>query len=261
MKNDDLILITNDDGFKARGLKVLKEIAKKLSSNVWEFSPRANNSGKSHSITINKKINIKKADKKSFIINGTPVDCVIFGDKYLSKQKLRPSLILSGINFGQNMGIDLVYSGTVAAAREGSILGIQSFSISLEKNKKPSNWNTVSYYLPNIISSIKNLNLSKNIFYNINFPNIKIKNIKGCKIVKLGKRKPGEFTKLINANKNNFFFLIPSERKTHKSATQNEDEYEMNKSFITVTYHSTLTLDDNIIRNKLNKTLRKVVEK
>ena len=134
MKNDDLILITNDDGFKARGLKVLKEIAKKLSSNVLEFSPRANNSGKSHSITINKKINIKKADKKSFIINGTPVDCVIFGDKYLSKQKLRPSLILSGINFGQNMGIDLVYSGTVAAAREGSILGIQSFSISLGIN-------------------------------------------------------------------------------------------------------------------------------
>ena len=261
MKNDDLILITNDDGYKAKGLKTLKIIAKKLSSNVWEFSPEANNSGKSHSITINKKIKIKKKNNKSFIIKGTPVDCVIFGEKFLSKKKLRPTLILSGINFGQNMGTDLIYSGTVAAAREGSILGIQSFSISLEKNKKPLNWNTVSFYLPKVLLTIKNLNLKKNIFYNINFPNIKIKSIKGCKLVNLGKRKPGELAELKRIDKNDFFFLIPSERKIHKTAKENEDEYEMKKSFITVTYHSNFYFNDNLIKKRLAKALRKVIEK
>ena len=84
MKNEELILITNDDGFKAKGIKVLKSVAEKISSNVWQFSPSSNNSGKSHSITINKKIKIKQLSKKFFIIRGTPVDCVIFGEKYLS---------------------------------------------------------------------------------------------------------------------------------------------------------------------------------
>ena len=163
---------------------------KKLSDDVWEFSPLSNNSGKSHSITINKKIKIKQLDKKVFIVNGTPVDCIIFGVKYLSIKKVKTSIILSGVNYGQNMGLDLLYSGTVAAAREGSIIGIQSFSISLEKNKNPSNWKTVAYFIPKIIFSIKKLRLEADIFYNINIPNKKIKNIKGCKIVKPGKRKP-----------------------------------------------------------------------
>ena len=152
MKNEELVLVTNDDGFKAKGLKVLKTIAKKLSDNIWEFSPLSNNSGKSHSITINKKIKIKQLDKKVFIVNGTPVDCVIFGNKYLARKKLKPTIILSGINYGQNMGTDLLYSATVAAAREGSIQGIKSFSVSLEKNKQSSNWKTVAYFLPKILS-------------------------------------------------------------------------------------------------------------
>ena len=107
MKNDELILVTNDDGFKAKGLKVLKTVAQKLFDNVWEFSPLSNNSGKSHSITINKKIKIKQLDKKIFLVDGTPVDCVIFGSKYLARKKLKPTIILSGINYGQNMGTDL----------------------------------------------------------------------------------------------------------------------------------------------------------
>ena len=260
MKNEELILITNDDGFKAKGIKVLKRVAEKISANVWEFSPLSNNSGKSHSITINKKIKIERLSKKVFIVNGTPVDCVIFGDKYLLKKNLKPSIILSGINHGQNMGTDLLYSGTVAAAREGSILGIQSFSISLEKNNQPSNWDTVLYFLPKILLSIKKLKLNTNIFYNINFPNKKIKNIKGCKIVRPGKRKPGELSKIIKINKNSFYFLVPSERKIHKSATVNEDEYEMKKCFITITYHTNLNLTDKLISKKLVGALRKIIE-
>ncbi|RPH05248.1 MAG: 5'/3'-nucleotidase SurE [Alphaproteobacteria bacterium TMED93] len=259
MKSEDLILITNDDGFKAKGIKVLKSVAEKLSKNVWEFSPSSNNSGKSHSITINKKIKIKQLNNKVFVINGTPVDCIIFGDKYLSRKKMKPSIILSGVNHGQNMGADLFYSGTVAAAREGSILGIRSFSISLEKNKQPSNWNTVLYYLPKILTRIKKINLKTDIFCNINFPNKDIKKIKGCKVVRLGKRKPGELSKIIKVKENNFYFLVPSERRMHKTAKVNEDEYEMKKSFITITFHS--NLNEKVIERKLANAVGKNIEK
>ena len=261
MKTEELILITNDDGFKAKGLKVLKSIAQKLSDNVWEFSPLSNNSGKSHSITINKKIKIKQLDKKIFVVDGTPVDCVIFGSKYLARKKLRPTTILSGINHGQNMGTDLIYSGTVAAAREGSMQEIKSFSVSLEKNKQASNWKTVAYFLPKILLSIKNLNLETKVFYNINFPNQKIENIKGCKIVKPGKRKPGELSKIIKGKNNTFYFLVPSERRIHKTASANEDEYEMKKSFITISYHLNSNFNEKFIASKLAQAIRKTIEK
>ena len=172
------------------------------------FSPLYNNSEKSHSITINKKIKINQQEDKVFIINGTPVDCVIFGVKYLSINKVRPSIILSGVNYGQNMGLDLLYSGTAAAAREGSILGIQSFSVSLEKQQS-SNWNTAKYYIPKIISSISKLGLDSNIFYNINIPNKAINKVKGCKIVNAGKRKPGELSKVVRVNSKTLNFLFP----------------------------------------------------
>ena len=136
MHENELIFITNDDGSNARGLKVLYDIAKSFSKNIWSFAPSLNNSGKSHSITINKKIKIKPVGDKHFVVFGTPVDSVLSGVKYLKKKKQVPSIILSGINYGQNLGLDLLYSGTAAAAKEGSILGIKSFAISLEKNNK-----------------------------------------------------------------------------------------------------------------------------
>ena len=138
MNNRDLIFITNDDGYNAKGLKVLHDVAKTLSNNIWSFAPLSNNSGKSHSITINKKIKTQVLKKQIYKVDGTPVDCVIIGVKYLSMKKMKPNIILSGVNHGQNLGLDVLYSGTVAAAREGSFQDIKSFSISLEKNKEPS---------------------------------------------------------------------------------------------------------------------------
>ena len=260
MNNDELILITNDDGYKARGLKVLNYVARKLSNNIWSFAPSLNNSGKSHSITINKKTKVKYIGSQKFHVDGTPVDCVIVAKKYLSLKNLKPNLILSGINYGQNLGFDIFYSGTFAAAREASIQGIKAFSISLEKNKKSSNWQTVKYFLPKILNNIKKLDIKPSIYFNINFPNVKINSIKGCKVVKLGKRKPGEHLEIINTNKNSFFFKIPSERKIHSSASINEDEYEMKKNFITITYHCSLDFNERLLSKKITESIGKIIE-
>mgnify|MGYP001328844599 FL=1 len=87
MNNNDLIFITNDDGCKAKGIKILNDVAKILSNNIWSFAPAINNSGKSHSITINKNIKVEALNNKTFKVEGTPVDCVVFGIKYLLKKK------------------------------------------------------------------------------------------------------------------------------------------------------------------------------
>ena len=261
MFKSDLILVTNDDGYKAKGIKALLGVAKLLSRNVWSFAPNLNNSGKSHSITINKKIKIKPVGDKHFVVFGKPVDSVLSGVKYLKKKKQVPSIILSGINYGQNLGLDLLYSGTAAAAKEGSILGIKSFAISLEKNNNKPNWSLVSKYLPSILENIIKLDINSNIFFNINFPNINFKELKGCKVVKAGKRKPGEISKIIKSKSDNFYLYIPSERKIHKTASSNEDEYELKKKFITVTCHTASQHLQEKMSRKVSFSLRKIVEK
>ena len=210
------------------------------------------------SSTLLIKNQVKYIGSQKFHVDGTPVDCVIVAKKYLSLKNLKPNLILSGINYGQNLGFDIFYSGTFAAA--GGIQGIKAFSISLENNQKSSNWQTVKYFLPKILNNIKKLNIKPSIYFNINFPNVKINSIKGCKVVKLGKRKPGEHLEIINNNKNSFFFKIPLKGKIHSSASTNEDEYEMKKSFITITYHCNLNFNERLLSTKITDSIGKIIE-
>ena len=122
------IVVTNDDGHDAKGLDVLKKIAKNISDNVWVLAPATNQSAKSHSISINKAIKVKKKNSKDYIVDGTPVDCIIIGLKKMISKNLSPYLLLSGINDGVNMGLDSYYSGTISAAREGCLNGILSIA-------------------------------------------------------------------------------------------------------------------------------------
>ena len=128
-KKLDNILITNDDGYKSIGLKVLVKIAQQLSENIFIVSPKKNQSAKSKSITIREKVNFKEISENFWIVDGTPTDCMIFALNYLYK-KNKPNLILSGINAGSNIGDEVSYSGTVAAAWEGAIRGIDSIALS-----------------------------------------------------------------------------------------------------------------------------------
>ena len=123
------ILITNDDGYNAIGLEILKEIAYKLTDKVFVVSPKFNQSAKSKSITIQKEIVFEQLSEFVWVINGTPTDCVVFALNYLFKENM-PELILSGINAGSNIGDEVSYSGTVAAAWEGAVRGINSFALS-----------------------------------------------------------------------------------------------------------------------------------
>ena len=165
------ILITNDDGYNAIGLEILKEIAYKLTDKVFVVSPKLNQSAKSKSITIQKEIDFEQLSEFVWVINGTPTDCVFFALNYLFKEKM-PELILSGVNAGSNIGDEVSYSGTVAAAWEGAVRGVNSFALSQYGGTNDLKSYEVSQtYGLEIVNQLINLDSNSAKFYNINFPN------------------------------------------------------------------------------------------
>src|SRR3712207_1388042 len=125
---DMRILVTNDDGIHAPGLKVLEAIARQLSDDVWVIAPETDQSGVSHSLSLNDPLRLRAISERFFAVKGTPTDCVIMGTRHVMNGQ-KPDLVLSGVNRGQNVAEDVTYSGTVAGAFEGAILGVPSIEI------------------------------------------------------------------------------------------------------------------------------------
>ena len=178
-----LILITNDDGVNAKGLKYLINIAKEF-GNVFVVAPEKGESGMSHAITIKNPLRISKiTEEKNLTIyscSGTPVDTVKLAlDKLLPK---KPDLILSGINHGSNAAISLIYSGTLGAAREGAINKIPSIGFSVTNHDKDTNFEPSIKYIKQIIKDVVTNGLEENVFLNVNIPDIPETELKGIKI-------------------------------------------------------------------------------
>src|SRR6478752_4276187 len=123
------ILITNDDGIHSEGLEVCVEIGRVLSDDVWVVAPEFDQSGVAHSLSLNDPLRLREVGDRRYAVKGTPTDCVIMGIRHLMRDR-RPDLVLSGVNRGQNVAEDVTYSGTVAGAIEGTILGVPSIALS-----------------------------------------------------------------------------------------------------------------------------------
>ncbi len=113
------ILCTNDDGIHAPGLEACEQIARAISDDVWVVAPETDQSGVSHSLSLNDPLRLREIADRHFAVRGTPTDCVIMGVRHIIKDK-RPDLVLSGVNRGRNVAEDVVYSGTIAGAMEGA---------------------------------------------------------------------------------------------------------------------------------------------
>jgi 5'-nucleotidase len=122
------ILVTNDDGIHAPGLKVCEEIALQLSDDVLVVAPEYDQSGVSHSLSLNDPLRLRKISDNQYAVKGTPTDCVIMGARHIMDRL--PDLVLSGVNRGRNAAEDVLYSGTVAGAKEAAVLGIPAFALS-----------------------------------------------------------------------------------------------------------------------------------
>src|SRR5262245_52775225 len=125
------ILITNDDGYGAEGLKALEESLEGLGT-VWVIAPDREQSGQGHALTLNNPLRFQARGPRHFVLQGTPTDCVYLGIHTILKAEGRPRLVVSGINRGYNLGDDITYSGTVSAAFEATLMSLPSFAISQE---------------------------------------------------------------------------------------------------------------------------------
>src|SRR5262245_63745798 len=117
------ILVTNDDGIHSDGLDACAEIARALSDDVWIVAPEYDQSGVSHSLSLNDPLRLRPVAERRFAVKGTPTDCIIMAARHILQDR-PPNLVLAGVNRGRNAGEDVIYSGTVAGAVEGTILGI-----------------------------------------------------------------------------------------------------------------------------------------
>lgn len=186
------ILLTNDDGIHARGLTVLEEVARTISDDIWIVAPETDQSGLAHSLTLNHPLRAREVREKTYAVTGTPTDCVIMGVRQLVDGPI--DLILSGINAGQNVGDYVTYSGTVAGAMEGALLGIRSIALSQAFNfdhHRNVPWDTASTLAPALLQQMLDIDLPTDTLININFPNCPASEVRGNSVVTQGKFEHG----------------------------------------------------------------------
>lgn len=186
MSKSKLILLTNDDGYFSEGIISLhRELGKK--HKVFMIAPDREQSASSHSLTLNRPLRMHKIGHDQWISDGTPTDCVMLGvHSHLKKNP--PDMIISGINHGPNMGDDITYSGTVAAAIEGAILSIPSIAVSQTEPDATSLRNAARFVL-RLIDAYHTLELDSSTFLNVNFPHGNARGFKKFAITRQGVRK------------------------------------------------------------------------
>ncbi len=211
-KNKPLrILLTNDDGIHAPGLKVLMKIARKLSNDIWIVAPEDEQSGASHSLTLAHPLRVRKLGPKKFAVRGTPTDCVMMAAKVIMEDQL-PDLVLSGVNRGQNIADDVTYSGTIAGAMEGTQLGIPSIALSQAFGFDASprvRWACAETHAPGIIEKLLKAGWPGDVLINLNFPDVDPKAVEGVEVTSQGKRDQSllHVDRRIDARHNPYYWL------------------------------------------------------
>lgn len=185
------ILVVNDDGITAPGIKVLERIARTLSKDVWVFAPEVEQSGMSHALTLTGAIRVQRQGRRRFAISGSPTDCVLLAVSEILKDH-PPDLVLSGVNRGANLAEEVIYSGTVAGAMEGTILGIRSIALSQVTGPERSvRWDAAESYGADVVRRLLAEEWARDVFMNVNFPACSADEVKGLTVVRQGRRSAG----------------------------------------------------------------------
>lgn len=182
------ILLSNDDGYFAPGLSALANALGDLGE-VVVVAPEQNRSGASNSLTLDRPLHLKKAQSGFYFVNGTPTDCVHLA--VTGMLETMPDIIVSGINLGANMGDDTIYSGTVAAATEGYLLGIPSIAISLT-SFEGKNFASAGLVARELVERYVRQPLSEPVLLNVNVPDIPYSDLNGFEVTRLGRRHKAE---------------------------------------------------------------------
>jgi len=184
------ILVSNDDGIHAPGLTVAERIARTLSDDIWVVAPETEQSGASHSLTLTLPLRLRQAGHQRFALSGTPTDCVMMAGIHIMKDRL-PDLVLSGVNRGFNVADDVTYSGTVAAAMEGAVLGIPSIAMSQAvggRKDEGAIFSCAEKHGPPLIKRLVEIGWPEGVLLNVNFPPLPASRVKRVLVTAQGQR-------------------------------------------------------------------------
>lgn len=188
------ILLTNDDGVNAPGLKVLERIAGRFSDDIWIVAPSEEQSGTGHSLTLTTPVRLRKLAERRFCVTGTPTDAVMMATSHLLKNEL-PDLILSGVNRGANLGEDVTYSGTVSAAMEGALAGIPSIALSQSYSREGLGddvpFSSAESWAERVLRPLISKPMDHRTLINVNFPALPADKVLGIRTVRQGFRDYG----------------------------------------------------------------------
>ncbi|MBO6949561.1 MAG: 5'/3'-nucleotidase SurE [Rhodospirillales bacterium] len=204
------VLLSNDDGINAPGLKALEDAIKPHVKELWVCAPETEQSATSHSLTLRRPLRIRHVSENRYAVDGTPTDAVLLGVSKVMDGN-RPDLILSGINRGGNLGEDVTYSGTVAAAMEGAMLGIPSVALSqVYEDRHKVKWATAKNWTPKVLKQLFKQGWPKGIFINVNFPDVTAAKVTGIEVCRQGRRKiGGGLTRGVDPRGDEYFWVGP----------------------------------------------------
>ncbi|GAN35201.1 MAG: 5'/3'-nucleotidase SurE [Candidatus Brocadia sp. AMX2] len=229
------ILLTNDDGIYAPGIAALKHKIQDLGQ-VTVVAPDVEQSGVGHSITFSHPLRIREAHLDNefigYSVNGSPADCVKLAIYEVVKQK--PDVVISGINMGSNVGIHILYSGTVAAAVEAAIMGFPSIAVSFEISGQYADIHSAAKVARSVIERILSHKLPKGSLLNVNIPSIPPDQIKGIKVTRQFAHDFKEnFEKRIDPGGKDYYWLIGTDKTRHRE--EDTDIHAVNEGYISIT--------------------------
>ena len=243
--NDHRVLLCNDDGIEAEGIKLLESVVRPHASETWVVAPAEEQSGASHSISMHVPIRHRQIDDRHHAVKGTPTDCALMGIYEVMPEP--PTLLLSGINWGANLAEDLTYSGTASAAMEGALLGVPSVAMSLVHAFDNVHWDTAEKFAPEVIAAILDAGIPPGTFVNVNFPPVAPDRVKGIRVCRLGQRPPGSFkpTKRTDARRKDYWW-IQITRVEHDVATGTDLEAIENGEIAVTPIQLDMTADSSM---------------
>lgn len=205
------ILVTNDDGIQARGLRTMAEALRTAGHEIMIVAPSSERSAASHAISLHRDIRVDNIAPGEWAVNGTPADCVVVALQKIITDPV--DLVISGVNAGQNMGEDIHYSGTVGAAAEACFYGYKAIAASICSYTEQVYETSAAWMVKLLDLGIHQL-INPLEVMNINFPNVKANEIKGIRLTRTGHRKYYNFIKVVSEDATGFFYQIGGDKPT-----------------------------------------------
>ncbi len=240
------ILVTNDDGINAPGIKVLEHIARQFTDQVWVVAPEVNHSGAGHSLTLRRPLRLRHVSDHHTAVDGTPTDCVLLALQHIIEDGI--DFVLSGVNSGGNIADDVTYSGTIAACMEATMVKVPAIAFSQgARDGHPIKWKTAETFAPIVIEHLISRPWAEDVLINVNFPDRLHNRVNGIRVTRQGKRKLGD--ELVHGHDPRgepYIWIGPL--RTEREAGSGTDLEALREGFVSVTpihldmtHHESLT--------------------